>query len=206
MDHCMPGMIGTCTKSGGIDEKTFNEWFQHFLLVVQPKERREPVLLILDGHASHTRNFDVIEEARLNNVILLCIPSHTSHRLQPLDVSFFRSLKAKYNEEVRIWLRSHPGRKLCEDQIAQHSSHAYGDTACPRNAMNGFCKSGWYFENKSDKLRPTSTEKLSFTVSVTFRISSDIVKHFSSVLFNLLSLRYAVFCSQLFKFLMCTSY
>lgn len=145
MDHCAPGMIGTCTKSGWIDEKTFTEWFKHFISSVTPQAKDAPVLLILDGHASHTRNLEVIEMARENNTILLCLPSHTSHRLQPLDVSFFRSLKAKYSEEVRIWLRNHPGRKLCEDQIAELFSRAYGNAACLKNATNGFRKTGKHF-------------------------------------------------------------
>ena len=97
---------------------------------------------MFDGHASHTRNLDVVELARQNNVILLCLPSHTSHRLQPLDVSFFRSLKSKYAEEVRTWLRDHPGRQLSEDHVAELVGNAYQDAASLRNAINGFRKAG----------------------------------------------------------------
>jgi len=118
MDHCVPGATGTCTKTGWVNEKVITGWFEHFLKEVQPKNKEEPVLVIFDGHASHTRNLDIIEKARENNVLLLCLPSHKTHRLQPLDVSFFRSLKCKYNEEVRLCLRNHPGRRLCEDQVA----------------------------------------------------------------------------------------
>ena len=142
MDHCVTGAIGTCTKTGWINEKAFSEWFAHFLKEVQPQTKPEPVLLIFDGHASHTRNLNIIEQARNNNVVLLCLPSHTSHRLQPLDVSFFRSLKSKFDEEVRLWLRNHAGRRLCEDQISELFCHAYQKVASIKNAVSGFRKSG----------------------------------------------------------------
>ena len=46
-----------------------------------------PVLLLLDGHATHVKNLAVIDLARQNGVIM-CFPPHCTHRLQPLDVSF----------------------------------------------------------------------------------------------------------------------
>ena len=58
-----------------------------------------PVLLVLDGHGSHI-TIDVIEYARSNEVYLLCLPSHTSHILQPLDVGvsnhFFQGMLSVY--------------------------------------------------------------------------------------------------------------
>ncbi|KAF2837713.1 DDE-domain-containing protein, partial [Patellaria atrata CBS 101060] len=57
-------------------------------------------LLILDGHSSHaTPEFD--QYCTENKIITLCIPSHTSHRLQPLDVSCYSSLKVAYGHEVQ---------------------------------------------------------------------------------------------------------
>lgn len=142
MDHCVPGAVGTCTKTGWINDKIFGEWFTHFLKNVQPQTKQEPVLLLLDGHSSHTRNLEVIERARENNVILLCLPSHTSHRLQPLDVALFRSMKAKYNDAVRLWLRDHIGRKVGEEQVAELFGIAYQDAASVKNAVSGFRKAG----------------------------------------------------------------
>ena len=46
---------------------------------------------ILDDHASHI-SVDVIE-TRISGVHMLCLPAHTSHILQPLDVGVFKSLK-----------------------------------------------------------------------------------------------------------------
>ena len=47
-----------------------------------------PILLVLDGHGSHV-SIDVIEYTRSNEIYLICLPSHTSHTLQPLDGGVF---------------------------------------------------------------------------------------------------------------------
>lgn len=50
------------------------------------------ILLIYDGHGSHT-TLDWIEHACANNIILYCLPPHTTHWLQPLDVGCFGPLQ-----------------------------------------------------------------------------------------------------------------
>ena len=53
--------------------------FPHFIKHVRPTEE-SPVILILDGHATHVKNLSLTEQARQNNVHILVIPPHTSHR------------------------------------------------------------------------------------------------------------------------------
>jgi hypothetical protein len=56
-------------------------------------------LLILDGHGSHlTADFDAF--CKENAIICLCMPPHTSHLLQPLDVGVFGPLKRAYGKLV----------------------------------------------------------------------------------------------------------
>lgn len=50
--------------------------------------------LLLDGHASHL-SVRTVKLAYENNVALLYFPSHTSHRVQPLDRGFFNVFKIK---------------------------------------------------------------------------------------------------------------
>ncbi|XP_050313145.1 uncharacterized protein LOC126748156 [Anthonomus grandis grandis] len=40
-----------------------------------------PILLLLDGHSSHTKKLEVINYARKHGVILICYPPHCTHRL-----------------------------------------------------------------------------------------------------------------------------
>ncbi|GMG14126.1 unnamed protein product [Aspergillus oryzae] len=61
-------------------------------------------LLILDGHGSHlTPQFDDI--CSQNDIISLCMPAHSSHLLQPLDVGCFGPLKRAYGQLVENKMR-----------------------------------------------------------------------------------------------------
>ena len=58
-------------------------------------------LLILDGHGSHlTPQFDQI--CNQNNIVPICMPAHSSHLLQPLDVGCFAVLKRTYGRLVDV--------------------------------------------------------------------------------------------------------
>lgn len=56
------------------------------------KPSNEPILIIFDGHGSHYTD-DILEEAIKNNIRLLRLPSHTTHKLQSLDVGFFKHIQ-----------------------------------------------------------------------------------------------------------------
>ena len=61
-------------------------------------------MLILDGHGSHlTPEFD--HTCTENNIIPVCMPPHSSHLLQPLDVGCFAVLKRYYGQLVEQWMR-----------------------------------------------------------------------------------------------------
>ena len=55
------------------------------------------ILLILDGHSTHTKNLEALVLARDYGIVMLSLPSHTTYRLQPLDRSFFKALNSKCN-------------------------------------------------------------------------------------------------------------
>ena len=100
-----PGTSFKCSDNGWITQELYIEWFNFFLKNIPPTR---PLLLIEDGHSSHV-SIEVIELARKNDVHLLCLPPHTTHLLQPLDVGIFKSLKSHYNKECKKCMTAHPG-------------------------------------------------------------------------------------------------
>ena len=141
MDGGPPGSIGRCRDSGYIDKDLFLEYLQHFVSQVKCSKEHK-VLLILDGHTSHTKSIVVIDFARDNGIILMSLPPHTAHRLQPLDTSLFKSVESYYDEAIRQWLRNHPGRAVTTWQVAGLFAEAYGRAATIQTAVNGFRSTG----------------------------------------------------------------
>ena len=99
MDGAPAGAIWACHKSGWIQSDIFSMWFDHFLKYTNPSAEN-PVLLILDGHSTHTRNIDVLIKAREHHATILCLPPHSSHKMQPLEVGFMKPFKTYYSSEI----------------------------------------------------------------------------------------------------------
>ncbi|KAB2106151.1 hypothetical protein AG0111_0g6185 [Alternaria gaisen] len=75
------------------------EWVKHFNQYTASRTAGVYRVLILDGHSSHaTPEFD--QYCTENKIITLCMPAHTSHLLQPLDVSCYSPLKRAYGREI----------------------------------------------------------------------------------------------------------
>ena len=71
------------SDKGWVDQGLFYYWLKdHFL--VNAVSRR-PLLLLLDGHSSHFEPKS-IKFAKENGVVIFCLPPHTTHECQPLDV------------------------------------------------------------------------------------------------------------------------
>jgi hypothetical protein len=67
------------------------------------------VLLILDSHKSH-KSLPFQDLCKENKIITLCMPLHSSHILQPLDVGCFAPLKQAYSREIRVLALDYIGR------------------------------------------------------------------------------------------------
>src|SRR5688572_1130816 len=87
------------TKNGWTDNATGLLWLKHFNQHIKKRLNGAYRLLILDGHESHhSAEFEAY--CKENKVITLCMPPHSSHLLQPLDVGCFGPLKKAYGREI----------------------------------------------------------------------------------------------------------
>ena len=89
------------------------EWLKHFNAHTKTRVVGARRLLVLDGHGSH-HSLEFQELCKENNIYTLCMPPHSSHLLQPLDVGCFSPLKRAYSREVESLIR-----RLVNKQIKQ---------------------------------------------------------------------------------------
>jgi len=80
MDNAPTGSKGFFNETGWMTGELFVKYLEHFVEFCRPSNDGK-CLLILDGHASHTRCLQAIEYANSKGVILLSLPPHTTHKL-----------------------------------------------------------------------------------------------------------------------------
>lgn len=163
MDNAPTAAKGFFNESGWMTGEMFCKFINHFIEFVKPTKERS-VVLILDGHSSHTKNLQALDIARNNGLILLSLPPHTTHKLQPLDVGFFKPLQTYYDRYIDRWLRNHPGRTFTEYQVAEALKEAYGKAASIETASKAFENCGiWPFNpeifNEADFAASATTDR-----------------------------------------------
>lgn len=136
----IPGSILQCSQSGWINEELFLIWLQHFVKHTA-SSIENPTLLILDNHESHS-NLQSFQYCRQNGVHLLSIPPHTSHRLQPLDLTFFGPLKKSYDRECDMFMKTHNYEKISHYDVADLLRRSYVRVATIEKAIKGFQSAG----------------------------------------------------------------
>jgi len=63
------------------------------------KAGRSRRLLIVDGHSSHV-NIAFLDLASRLRILVLIMPPHSTHRLQPLDIGMFGPLSTAYSKQL----------------------------------------------------------------------------------------------------------
>lgn len=164
-DSYPSGTIFGLSKSGYMVSELFEEWMKMF---VNDIPARRPVLLILDGHGSHV-SLNVICHARDHDIVLLCLPPHTSHLYQPMDVGVFSSLKAKFQQACASKLQKKKSGKTGRQHFGQLFSTAWNASVTPKNIKGGFEDAGlWPINPFAASLRVSSNTSSSSLVPSTF--------------------------------------
>ena len=118
----VPNTLYGMSDKGWTDMELFKHWMtDHFIPNIPPAR---PVMLLLDGHSSHYEP-DTIKLAVQEGIIVFCLPPHTTHISQPLDISFFRPLKVYWYDTCRKYIHDHPGRVITKYQFSSLFSTAW---------------------------------------------------------------------------------
>ncbi|GLJ31873.1 hypothetical protein SUGI_0641340 [Cryptomeria japonica] len=161
--NCEPGACMAAQPHAWMTKELFLNWLYHFarsvLGGVSPTNRH---LLIFDGHRSHVA-LTTIHEARSLGIDLLTLPAHTSHKLQPLDVSVFSPFKAHFKSERSKWMAKHPHIEIRRTELAELASKAFKLALTSENIIVGFRRTGIWPLNKDalcNDMRPSDAFNL----------------------------------------------
>jgi hypothetical protein len=127
------------TKSW-IGSEVFCNWKRHFISAVKAKPQ-EKFLIILEGHNTVTHRVWVLMKLLANISVMLWLPSHSTHRMQPLGVVFFKPLSTYASPAIATKLGRKPGQRL----LTEHPSlagMAFPRVATLETVVNGYRNSG----------------------------------------------------------------
>ncbi|MCO5569309.1 hypothetical protein L7F22_023021 [Adiantum nelumboides] len=118
--------------------KLFQAWINHFKHSIdQDMGFSQQQLLILDGHGSHV-SLEVVASTYKVGKDIVTLPAHTSHKLQPLDVSVFKSLKGNFKKERAIWQLKIANSQASKSELASIASKAITLSLTETNIKAGF--------------------------------------------------------------------
>ncbi|KAK1917292.1 hypothetical protein P3342_000005 [Pyrenophora teres f. teres] len=111
-------------------------WLDHFKKHIRRHTVGGYRLLIIDGHESHC-SIDFQDRCKERNIILLCMPAHSSHLLQPLDVACFSPLKRAYGDII-LGLARNRTHYISKETFLPAFKSAFERTFTKENIQAGF--------------------------------------------------------------------
>ena len=97
MANASPGSAHTVSVSVWSNNEVFLKYLQEHFLKHAVKAPGQQLFHFFDGYKSHICSA-VQEWAKNTDVVLFLLLPHTSPKLQPVDISCFGPLKAKYRK------------------------------------------------------------------------------------------------------------
>lgn len=130
----------TAQKEGYMDEEKFALWVEHCFLPCIGTKR--PVVLVMDNSSTH-QNEATLARLAAENIRVVWLPPHSSHLVQPLDVSFFSPMKKAYKAALRR-LQDMVGVNVSSYQKLIPIAVAYTTAVRSAYLIRGFIRTGIY--------------------------------------------------------------
>jgi hypothetical protein len=89
----------TSTPSGWSNDDVGLAWLEQVFQRCTKQQSGRRRLLVLDGHGSHL-TMEFISYCDSHRILLMILPPHSTHTLQPLDVALFHPLAQAYSAEL----------------------------------------------------------------------------------------------------------
>ncbi|XP_076135340.1 uncharacterized protein LOC143117477 [Alosa pseudoharengus] len=128
------------SERGYMDSDLFVKWLGHF---IKHARQERPLLLFMDQHEAHVGK-GVVDFCRANQVEVVCLPAHTTHVLQPLDVAVYGSLKAAFSRLAREMGLVRGDLVLGKRHFSAVLKYAVEQACTPNTIKSGFRSTGLF--------------------------------------------------------------
>ena len=158
-DDCRQFAYFGTSKKGWTSDELGLAWLDRFHEATHEIAGYQKRLLILDGHSSHV-NMAFVTKAIDFNILIVVFPPHSTHRLQPLDVSVFSPLANYYSQGLDEMITSSRGfSRMSKRLFWSIFWPAWQKAVRYETISSGFEKTGIYPFNPVvvlDQLKPTT--------------------------------------------------
>ncbi|KAJ0180927.1 hypothetical protein K1T71_003012 [Dendrolimus kikuchii] len=127
------GTLVRMAPKGSMTSDLFVEFIQH----LGKFKVTSKCLLIFDGAKCHL-SIEALDEADKNGIVLYCLPSNTTHELQPLDKSINRSYEHHWDEACINFLYANADKKMTKATFNKIFSQVWPKCMTHSNIVNGF--------------------------------------------------------------------
>lgn len=183
----------SATESGWTNNEIGMEWLsKSFESQTKQRQRGQYRCILLDGHGSHLTP-EAIQFCINNKIIMICLPSHSTHLLQPLDVGIFLPMTTYYKGELEAAMQGQHGYTINKLKFIQIFCKARAKTMTSNNIFSAWKDAGLFphcpdvvlskialkLKQKDGEQRPSTPPEGSVTItafngaSVTFMMSPE---------------------------------
>ena len=144
LDGYVDGAYFGKSENGWMVTELFYGWITNHFSAHIPPER--PVLLLVDVHATHI-DVETSKFCTQNGILLYCLPPHSSHLTQPLDVGFFGALKYNWRKAIDSYKVATLGCSVTKETFARVFNTAWTNTVKMSTIVKSFARAGIYPDN-----------------------------------------------------------
>jgi hypothetical protein len=163
-DNLPQDWVIAISENGWTTNELGFDWLKHFDRHTKTRTVGTYRLLVIDGHESHD-SAEFQQYCKDHKIVLLCMPAHSSHLLQPLDVGCFGPLKKAYGHEVNGLMRNRITH-VTKQEFLPCFKAAYKKTITASNIQGGFRGAG---------LVPFDPKRVISTLDVKLRTPSPLL-------------------------------
>ncbi|XP_045767620.1 MFS-type transporter clz9-like [Maniola jurtina] len=167
-DNLPPGSLVEKSTKGCMTNELFKEFLKHLARYKSAGK----CLLIFNGAACHL-DLSTVEVADSLDISLYCLPSNTTHELQPLRKAVYRSFEHHWDAEVLSFIEQNPDEELTKARFNTILSNVWSKCMTHNNITSGFKATGLFPLNSQAISETAYASSLLTEAHVSYRVDKE---------------------------------